>query len=65
VKPLGTLGGPTSFARGINEAGQVVGYSRISNTNNRVQAFLVPNGRPMVPADGLPTLAGYSSRPFS
>jgi probable HAF family extracellular repeat protein len=61
MKSLGTLGGPASFARGNNEAGQVVGFSRISSANNRVQAFLVQNGQPMTPADGLPTLAGYSS----
>jgi probable HAF family extracellular repeat protein len=61
MKSLGTLGGPTSFARGINKQGQVVGFSRISTTNNQVQAFLVQNGQPMTPSDGLPTLDGFSS----
>ena len=38
VKDLGTLGGPSSTAYGINDAGQVVGFAYISS--NSARAFL-------------------------
>ena len=46
MKPIGTLGGQTSPARGINKDGQVVGFSRISSTNTQLRAYLAQNGSP-------------------
>jgi probable HAF family extracellular repeat protein len=37
---LGTLGGATSQALGINDAGQVVGFSEITPVNHVFHAFL-------------------------
>jgi probable HAF family extracellular repeat protein len=51
MKDLGTLGGPTSPARGINDpancsnTGQIVGFSRISTSNNQLRAYLVQSGQ--------------------
>src|SRR5213080_3020655 len=43
VLDLGTLGGSSSSAIGINAAGQVVGYSRIPG-NRATHAFLYSSG---------------------
>ncbi len=40
--PLGRLGDSVSFARSINEAGQIVGYTQAANIN---QAFIYENGQ--------------------
>jgi len=37
---IGTLGGPSSFALDVNEAGQVTGNSRYTTTNTRLHAYL-------------------------
>jgi probable HAF family extracellular repeat protein len=65
---LGTLGDPTtapnltSAGRGINDAGRVVGFSRVSTLNNQQRAFVAERdaqgGTRMVP---LGTLPGYAS----
>lgn len=49
---LGTLGGPVSYARGVNNRCQVVGYSR--NAQNAVGAFLWEDGA----MRELPTIPG-------
>lgn len=41
---LGTLGGLTSAGRGINDAGQIVGFSRTSRTSLQQRAFLYSGG---------------------
>jgi probable HAF family extracellular repeat protein len=56
VVNLGTLGGTLSEARGINDNGQVVGYSYISG-NSTTHAFLWQNGT----MTDLGTLGGSSS----
>ena len=59
---LGTLGGPTSAGRGINGSGQVVGFSRISSTNNQMRAFLAEKGAGgTMSMTNLGTLTGFSS----
>ena len=58
---LGTLGGPDSFANGINDLGQVVGYSRVNHTNFSTAATLWNNGSKI----GLPSLDGYHSAAYS
>src|SRR5215211_5122081 len=41
---LGTLGGDSSWAGGLNDAGQVVGYSRVAPGSTATDAFLWENG---------------------
>ena len=41
---LGTLGGPTAVANALNEAGYVVGYSRLATTSSTSHAVLWQNG---------------------
>ncbi|MCC6847111.1 MAG: hypothetical protein IT294_01320 [Deltaproteobacteria bacterium] len=55
MQGLGTLGGATSQARGVNDAGQVVGYSLKSSGYNH--AFLWQNGA----MQDLGTLGGANS----
>lgn len=43
VKDLGTLGGPTSIARDVNDAGQVVGQAQ--NVAGQQRAFIWEDGR--------------------
>lgn len=40
MRDLGTLGGSFSYGMSINSKNHVVGYSKISSTDNRVHAFL-------------------------
>jgi probable HAF family extracellular repeat protein len=56
---LGTLGGTQSIGTGINDAGQIVGYSTLAGTNT-THAFLYSNG---VMTD-LGTLGGNSSAAY-
>lgn len=44
ITDLGTFGGTYSYAYGINDSGQVVGYAYTSN-NSAQPAFLYSNGR--------------------
>ena len=44
VKDLGTLGGLWSYGLGINNSGQVVGYSSIAPVSGSFHAFLYSNG---------------------
>jgi len=55
ITDLGTLGGSTSYATGINGLGQVVGYS--TNAGGVEQAFVYSGGS----MSGLGTLGGSSS----
>lgn len=55
---LGTLGGEDSWARGINDSGQVVGYSLLSDGTTR--AFLYSGG----PLVDLGTLGGSVSEAY-
>src|SRR5687768_6931550 len=53
---LGTLGGDNSHASGINDTGQVVGYSETDSRGRRVHAFITgPDGAGMT---DLGTLGG-------
>jgi probable HAF family extracellular repeat protein len=59
VTDLGTLGGSESFATGINNSGQVVGYCYNSN-NATNRAFLYSGGS----MQALGTLGGASSEAY-
>jgi probable HAF family extracellular repeat protein len=48
ITDLGTLGGDMSLATGINNAGQVVGYSGTGGTDPVTRAFLYASPGPMV-----------------
>jgi probable HAF family extracellular repeat protein len=54
ITDLGTLGGTESFAYGVNDFGQVVGYSYLDDVNRH--AFLYTNGT----LSDLGSLGGYS-----
>jgi probable HAF family extracellular repeat protein len=63
VHDLGTLGGGSSHATGINDSGQVVGWS---STNNGTQhAFLYDAGAVTPKMQDLGTLGGIDSRAMS
>src|SRR5690348_13026707 len=47
VTPLGTLGSSGSDALGVNDAGQVVGYSYVGDTNVPHAFITGPNGAGM------------------
>jgi probable HAF family extracellular repeat protein len=58
---LGTLGGPSPVASGINSSGQVVGNSQ-NSANTATYAFRTATNSPINPAtDSLGTLGGTSS----
>jgi probable HAF family extracellular repeat protein len=64
VTDLGSLDGSigTTIAQGINNAGQVVGYTRFGPTfSDPSRAFRTAANRPIQPADNLGTLGGASS----
>src|ERR1035437_1839147 len=56
LKDLGTLGGEESWANGLNNAGQVVGWAK--NAQNKMHAFLWTAGGGM---KDLGTLGGAES----
>jgi probable HAF family extracellular repeat protein len=56
ITDLGTLGGDRTYGSGLNQAGQVTGYSRTSG-NGRDHAFLYRNGQ----MTDLGTLGGLDS----
>jgi probable HAF family extracellular repeat protein len=61
MEDLGTLGGLTSAARGINDKGQVVGFSRTS-AGNQQQAFVAEEDADgKMGMVGLGNLAGFPS----
>jgi uncharacterized membrane protein len=67
VVELGTLGGRSSYARGIDDTGRIVGWA--SDAHGRGRAFKLDRPRPiaagdalpMPPADGLPGPPEHSS----
>lgn len=52
VRDLGTLGGPASTTVAVNDRGQVVGYSRISQDSQINHAFRWSEGRGMIDLHG-------------
>jgi probable HAF family extracellular repeat protein len=59
---LGTLGGPSSAGRGINDVGQVVGFSRISATSTEQRGFVTEkDAGGTMHLVALGTLPGFSS----
>jgi probable HAF family extracellular repeat protein len=58
IEDLGTLGGPSGAARGINDSGQTVGFSRPLATSNQQQAFVTETG-----ADGTTQLVALGALP--
>ena len=57
MQDLGTLGGPNSKSRGINNRGEIVGYSLIAGNYH---AFLFSHGQML----DLGTLGGPTSQAF-
>ena len=64
---LGTLGGDGSFGRGVNDLGQVVGFSELISGNRDLQhGFIAQPGSPIDPASSdLGTLGGDFSIGFA
>lgn len=54
VQDLGNLGGPYAFAVGLNDNGQVVGYSTTDETNAVTHAFAWDKGTGMIDLGALP-----------
>ena len=68
VTELGSLDGSvgSTIAQGINNAGQVVGYTRLGPTfSDPSRAFRTRPNQPVQPADNLGTLGGASSFAFA
>jgi probable HAF family extracellular repeat protein len=61
MQDLGTLGGNFAVAEGVNNAGQVVGWSELDPDSQKEHAFLKNPGQPM---QDLGTLGGAKSRAY-